>query len=628
MTIKYLGNAEYRVTTAGERPSPAIVNSYLLEQDTKKEFYYNGTTWIEQVSGGGGGVVDNLGPTSMTIYRSGSLTKVRNNVTGVVSSTTWTDATDSSPAFNYAIQNLPTSAVSGTVTYKGGIGVLGGVYNCKTLVDLDGVTLGYHGVQLIGEGPVTRLNFTPSSTLTNAIRIRMGRPRLSNLRIYGSSNVTNLVQLVSETNTPMWWGMVDYVQFDGANYNTGGSESSLAEYQAGQTGLKFDGQFHSQYFWNINNCAFRGLEYGINLADVKATSTEQSGNYFLNCRVGEKMSASQNNINNVWIQGSAASGDIGIWLVPAGSIGAVGSLTNISNVQIEMFRTASIGAGLGINDLPRSGAIGILKDYGTANIRTSNVVSTSADGGDVVDLVTYSNFDTETRSLLKPSASLRAHTGIYLPGATPKGGATGILWNNLVESVAPTLVSLTNGPAGKFSTGTTINTIRYMYFSNTAATGGDSMWGRSHNPQISVRFLLGGTNATAGVRLFIGLWTHFSNPTATADFLASRNGVGLWLDTDVSSNFRVMHNNGAASSSFTNFDNPITASNATGGPVQVMVSFDTDLYIARIQGRGKPISTSIPASGHHGFIIFLQNTTTDNKDLNIYEIEMLCKAVK
>ncbi len=620
MTLTYLGNQTWYTDTLNERPTGISNRAVTLEIPTRKTFRYDGTKWISPSTAYPGGA-------SVRVYKEGT-TYVAELYDGTILSTSNTDA---SVVINAAIAAIPVAAVAGDVTYKGRVFIHGAAYDCKTLIDVNGLTLGYHGVQLIGEGAATRLNFSPASALPIAIRMRMSRPRISNLRIWGNSNVAKLVGLVNEASNSMFQGTIDYVQFDGANYNTGNYESALAEYQAGQQGLHFDGQFHSSYFWNINNCAFRGLEYGINLADVKATSTAQSGNYFLNCRVGEKVVGSQNNISNVWIQGSALSGDIGIWCVPAGALGAKGSLTNISNVQIELYGTADVGSGLGITDLPRAGAIGILKDQGTANIRTSNITSTKSDGGDVVDLVPYNNFDTESRGVIRVSKSIANLTGSLMPGAVPITQGDGILAGNIVESAGGSNFSLTGGAARRYNTTTTISTPRYMYYNQGGTAGNDSMWGRAHNPTVAVRFLLAGTNPTTGVRLFIGHrvgGTSFGNPVAASDVLASATGIGVGLDTSLSANFRVQHNNGAANSSYTNFDTPVTATQATTLAAAVTVETDNaaNMYVCSINGRCKRVTANIPTSGHHSWLIFFQNTATEDKWLYIYEVEMLAKG--
>ena len=70
-----------------------------------------------------------------------------------------------------------------------------GDYDCKTVIDAKFPTTGYHGVKLEGEGKATRLNFTPSSYLPDAVRFSMNYPALRNLSVWANENVTNLVNV-------------------------------------------------------------------------------------------------------------------------------------------------------------------------------------------------------------------------------------------------------------------------------------------------------------------------------------------------------------------------------------------------------------------------------------------------
>lgn len=640
-----------------DRPTENIVHDTLFIEEHTHEFYFWDAEmgeWMEHHAS----ATNTSMVASMTIYRVGNMVTVRNNVTGLHEFEVDDTTGDASTAFNYAIQNVPTSALAGTATYKGTISIMGGVYNCKTTIDLNAISLGYHGVGLVGEGMgVTRLNFIPTAALTNGIRLRMSRPTIANLRIYGNANVTYLMQIVNDASTPFWNGLIEHVTFDGAQWNTGDVESGLPDYKVGQTGLRNDGALHGAFFWNIDKCFFRGFEYGINWSNVKSTSIELSNCHFTNNRVAIKCSGSQNNFNNCWIQGDLQSGDIGIWFVPGVDGISFGSLENVNNIQFEMPRTADITAnyvpgvpdltaapdyyggsvtGLPISGLPKQGAIGVLKDAGTANIRTSNLTSTHSDGGVMVDLVPHANFDTESRSVLRPSQALNTVVGTYFPGAQRLTQESGILKGNVAETVTGTNVGLAAGPARRYTTGTTISTARCIYYTNTGVANGSSVWTRSHNPEISVRFLSGGTNPTANVRQFIGLWQPVPAAGGTfnpltgdlPDPLTGKSGVGVWLDTAVSPNYRVMHNDGTGGSSITNFDSPqaVSASSA----LRAMVTHDSDdsSFSVRIGSRVKRVATDIPTAGHFGWLIFFQNTATEDKQLNIYDIEFSPRMLK
>jgi hypothetical protein len=641
MTIKKYSALILRGLSTDTKPTTGILpDTMFIETDTSLFYFWDDmmSEWMEHHAS----APNTSMVASLSVYRVGDMVTVRNNITGMHAfEVDDTGTGNASTAFNYAIQNMPTSTVVGTVTYKGRISVMAGAYQCKTLIDFDADALGYNGIELVGEGRGnTRLVFSPTAALTNAVRFRMSRPRIADLSIYGNSNVGNLLT-VNATATAYWLGVIERVQFDGANYNAGSTESGLANYTPGQKGIIIDGSSGiaaKVYFWRIHGCFFRGLEMGVHLYDQQATSVNQSDNAFLNCRIAEKITASQQNLHNFWIQGDANNGDIGIWCTPQGT--GVGSLINISNINIEMGRTADItapitgGTSINVLDLPRLGAIGILQDAGTANIRTVNIVATSAPGGIIVNKAPHANYNAENLYSEKLSERVQTITGRYLPGYVDVTNASGILKGCIRENSAGTKLSLSNGVGRRYTTSTTINTPRFIYYTNTGLTGGASLIGRVHAPKISVRFLPGGTNPTASLRMFIGLWQTFADPVSSSDILNTpRAGVGLWLDTAVSNNYRVMHSSGAGASTKSDFDTPQAVTAGTVLRTMTTVNYDdttpanTD-YTVWIGGRAKTVTTNIPTANNFGFLIYFENLAAEDKHLSIYEIEMETRAVK
>lgn len=636
-----------------DRPTANVMHDTMfIDEDTHKFYFWDEmmAEWMEHSA-----VATNTSiVASMSVYRVGDMVTVRNNLTGLkVFEEDDTGTGDASLAFQYAIDNMPdeTSSQTNDIKWAGAIAVMSGLYQCKTPIVMNGVTLGYHGVSLIGENRAsTKLRFAPTTPIASGFDIRMARPSLRNLRIYGNNNVPLLVSVVGPGHSA-WYGSIDNCQFDGANYDTAnGYENGLAAWKGGQTGVKFDGTNISLYFWNINQCFFHGFEIALHFYERQITSCETSNCAFDHNRICIKTSGGQHNFNNIWLSGDANYGDIGIWVLPEGANG-VGAQNNFSNISIELLRTASIltnaiagSATLDLPNLPRQGAIGILLDAGTGNNKVaSSVIASSAPGGKVVDKATpYSNFVDEDAIPNRVSKNLTSLLGSWLAGVQRPGLETGLLQGNIVEDPAGTFTNLaTANGACRSITSSATNQVRSIYFSNTGATGGSSVFNRQTNPQLSVRFY---TVNNTDVRLFIGLWDKFTAPGAgpLADPLGNRSGVGLWMTTAAgNTDYKVMHNNGATNSTISTFASPIPQI-TNGRVLQTIISTDdaAGTFVVSVDGlkvagspaiwsmMSKAVTTAIPATGGAlGWLISFESLS-GSKSLRLFEIELETRGIK
>ena len=128
---------------------------------------------------------------------------------------------------------------------------------------------------------------------------------------------------------------------------------------------------------------------------------------------------------------------------------------------------------------------------------------------------------------------------------------------------------------------------------------------RRANPRFYVRFYPAQTTAQ---RIFIGMWNIFSAPTTTADMLNGRAGVGLWLDTGVSNNWKVMHNDGTGASTTVDTGQAITIADLQTVEIRAdhiagkfgVTHAATGTYTNRI------VSTDIPTTQALGFLISLE----------------------
>ena len=172
-------------------------------------------------------------PGSVRVFKTGT-TYVAQTYDGKILSTSTTDA---SVPINAAINNIPGAAARG---HGGTVFIHAGDYDCKTTILHNIDTTTYHGVTIMGEGYGTRLNFTPSSTLTDGIHLKALGDRVSSLRVYGNSNVTHLITATGKGAgfTRHDYGCIENVRFDGANATAnGGAPAPIA----GQVGFFING---------------------------------------------------------------------------------------------------------------------------------------------------------------------------------------------------------------------------------------------------------------------------------------------------------------------------------------------------------------------------------------------------
>ena len=464
-------------------------------------------------------------PATVRVYKAGT-TYVAKTYDGKVLAASTADA---AIPINAAINNFPGALARG---YAGRIFIYAGTYDCKSTISADSDVTAYHAIELEGEGIATSLNFTPTSALTNGLFLKMARPRLANMRIYGNSNVTNLVQIKGEATAAFRndYGIFENLQIDG-NPATGVSfSSSSGIFTTGQKGLYFEGS-RATYFYKLNNIDCRGLDIGVHFFNQKSTSSLTSGVTAINCDTGMKISGGQHDIQNCWFQGEDSVGRFGIWILPEGT--GVGAFTSVSNVQTELRKTGTECAG-------------ILVDTGVSNIWLSHIRNSSASDNEwwhvVLDKTEQNPSVVYLDRMFRFPISTRQEYGIWYAGTQGIGNEFGTLAGNIVETPSPqtTIVSLADGPAKRYSANNSLITAHYNHHNGTAFTN-TSPWGSGQFPVMFFKFL---PSHIVNVRLLMGFWDQFAAPTTSADPLASRRGIGLWVDTNVSANFKIMHNNG------------------------------------------------------------------------------------
>lgn len=537
-------------------------------------------------------------PASTVVYKSGS-DYIAEDYQGRLLATSDTDA---SVAINAAIEGIPD-----TGSWGGTIFIYRGDYDCKTTVTADVSSLAYNGIHLVGEGAATRLNFTPSGSLTNGILLKVSDPRLAHMRIYGNSNVTNLVQAVGVGGNPRHdYGIVEGITFDGANSVDGIDDHYTALPTAGQKGLFMNGAnaSRSTFFWKIHDCDFRVLDIGLHAFDQFSTSTSQNNNTFFNCETGVKISSGLHNINNCWFQGATDVGLYGIHLLTEGT--GTANIININNIQAELPKTGgAITAAVYIN--------------GPSNIRLTNVfLSGSVLGRAIIDEnLTRGNYDFERSFFALPSTNWR-NVGWFL-GHHPPDTGEGIMAGRL-DDFGPTINSANalSGVHRAFITGSSSTIMGTIYTSGHIIMAA--------NPDFRTRIF---TSFTSNMRIFIGFIDVYSGASivSTTDMLNTpRMGAGLWIDTGVSSNWKVMSNSGSGASTVADLSTPTAIENTATHNIRIQTVNSANKFTVYYDNVVTDITSDIPGSSDDiGWLISLENITTGSRTMLVYYGELRCE---
>lgn len=663
MTIRYLGDAIYKTNVAGERPTNPIANALIIETDTRKTYYYQSGTWTEETAGTG--AIGSLPSTdsTYTIYIAGSIVKARNNRTGVVDYSNSNDPTTGNAVLpiNSAINNIKT--LDGIDTAMGAaIFIMAGHYNCKTQITASAETseAQRHAISLRGEGKGTLLHWTPSSTITNGILLKCNHAQLRDVMIWANDKVVNLVRGEGPTATSGQynWGTVENVIFLGPNTNipTGGANKILNNMPviANQTGLNVftDGAETSpstatSYFaanWKVHNCEFGALDYGAKFIGRYADMCNHSNIHIGSCETGYYLEGTQHNLSNFRIESNSQSstipvGHYGIYLRALGGAAEGGAnITFLSNIN---------------GELRWPGARLIHIEAGVNNCIFRNTINSGANEIDNFRMwdenIVGVNFDYDSKyTPTSPEQTVRRvgfitgmNQGITLVSPNPAG----IFTNGFGECSFPNVRENLTG------TGTTPPSITTAFdgndqFSKKLSTGGgtgavdnraslqyvQAFHNRSSNMRIQGRIR---TAHNANIRIFIGLinqnadptaTTPFIAPAATTDILAGINGVGLWVDSGATTQWRVIHNDGTAGASVkdTIVGDPVIDTTSAYHKFEIVTEDAANRFGVRYDNKMNIVTSRIPATtARLGWLVFIQATTTAVRDLYLQHLNMV-----
>jgi len=190
--------------------------------------------------------------------------------------------------------------------------------------------------------------------------------------------------------------------------------------------------------------------------------------------------------------------------------------------------------------------------------------------------------------------------------------ADGLLAGRLTESVVGTgssgATTDSTGNYRTFDTGATINSIIGHRMSVKGLT-------RNNAAYYKTAIYLGQVTAC---RVFCGLISTTSAPASTSDVLANQSGVGLWFDSAVSANWKVMHNDGDPASTVDDTSKVAAATTLT--PVVIYAKNDNMFrFVLPESDYTVDVTTNIPASTTTlGFYTQIENTTGSSKTMRCY----------
>lgn len=229
--------------------------------------------------------------------------------------------------------------------------------------------------------------------------------------------------------------------------------------------------------------------------------------------------------------------------------------------------------------------------------------------------------DDPTNNVLYKSllSTPRRKYGWYNPfsPASGSGICSGLLSYDTVGTGAATNFTYTGGGGGgtiessrQLTTGATSGNISSIRFNGT-------FFQRKGNPYFGCRFLV--ESITGNFRVFMGFTDQsYTAVTSSADPLATHYGIALWLDKAVSSSWKIMRNDGVASSTVSTLSTNQTVD--TNKHTVAIVGDETAAnWVLTFDGTvATTYTTVIPGSANGlGWSIYIETNDTTSRNLDI-----------
>lgn len=206
-----------------------------------------------------------------------------------------------------------------------------------------------------------------------------------------------------------------------------------------------------------------------------------------------------------------------------------------------------------------------------------------------------------------------ARYGIY--HADSNTNAEGFLdgrCSEILVGAGPPTSAQTNDGTGIYRTYDTSATINNLGgFRNNLA-----QMRRDLNPYFKTAIYL---NSVSNVRVFAGFVASSSAPASSADPLNAKEGIALWLDSAVSADFKLMHNDSSGASAVDALSPAVTAATATLYPVEIYGIANSGKFRFVFNGVSTDVSSNIPAASTSlAFWVYMENTTAASRTFRMY----------
>jgi len=169
----------------------------------------------------------------------------------------------------------------------------------------------------------------------------------------------------------------------------------------------------------------------------------------------------------------------------------------------------------------------------------------------------------------------------------------GGLWLNPTPTAIVVGTGVTNvvrdstGLRIRYDTGTTINSLSGTRINSVGITE------RDLNPE--THWIIKSTAAT-DTRIFMGFTSSTAAPVSAADYLANLSGVGFYVDTSIDGNWKIMQNDGSATSNITTLANIGTFGTTKIDLGLRAVNASSKFQYSFSNGAWTDINTKIPAA--------------------------------
>jgi hypothetical protein len=626
MAIKYRGDGIYTCLVADTKPTIGITTgSTLLETDTLRPFYFDGTGWKSPESF--------INARTWTIYKQGTNYKAKNEYLGY--SPTTGISPDLHTTWAYIASNFDTAGDPTDTDAGGSVEFAKGLYTfTQAPAIMDNTwSAASQPIHIRGQGMyATKIRVLPASAIDTAFEIKsLSHGSIKDLWLDINNNVTNAVKLNADTADA-----ANNVLRDLYITNINNSSAPLS----GQRGIYLvnDSDNFSLFFNLFDTIYMRFMHHGIDttgcvglnntsylIRNIKMWEAE----YGITLKGGAAGRSLQSQITNIWHQCSATNGLYTVKIEDAN----IADTTTRSRYHI-------IDGVIADNNL-KAGNWVVIVGKGASHCRVDNVNASGNTDRLLLDRSgnatnQFSNCDNYPTSRQRGSVNFTSHI-LSNPAMTtvtaPPGGSTvnipqitghGLFAAGLIHevvgtgSIINTNLSVANGKVLSLTTGTGA-------VPNQSALR-SPIWvaAREFAPKLVVRFHC---SAIAAQRWFIGLTEHDAIAPSDDAYITAQAVVAI-CQRSTDTQFQLLYNDTIGAPNFIPMKDSSNANINVDTTVHVfwvfMDAIENKLYASLDGNTPIEITSDFPDAGNMPLKFFasMEGTTTTSKTLNLYKVDL------